>query len=259
MRAIGRMISINIETGTQTVLEEFVHRLGDKSETLPRLFKGPYLTVEGNAFYYVQENVQAGRKPPEAQIQMAPGVPPEKASLTQNHILRTAVPHSETLRATTDALYLVRADLMDSIKISNKFYGGYMGMPVSLSRDTTHIMFGGVIVRLADDKQIILDTLIQKFPKPEGTTACGFMDECFNPKFTEVAFRVTCDDGHNYVFDRMGVFDYTTNQFVILDTLLNLNNCQNPAYAPDGKRISFSSEGTLYFLKREVSRVENKD
>ncbi len=252
MRTIDRMISINVETGTQTLLEEFVHRVGDKSEKIPRIFKGPYLTVEGNAYYFVQENYQADKSPPKAKIQMAPGLPPDKAELTQNHILRAAIPRPGSHQDESDALYLVRADLKDSIRISNKYYEGYLGRPVSLSPDTMYIMFGGVIVRLADDKMIVLDTLIQNFPRPDGTKGCGFNNESFNPKFTEVAFTLSCDNGHNYIVNRIGVFDYITNTFTILDTLINLTNCYRPTYAPDGKRISFISEGELYFIKREI-------
>ena len=235
-----RMSTVNTRTGAQTVLEEFHHQMAAPDP--PRIFKGPYLTIEGNAYYRVEEEgVET--------IQMAPGLTQDKGSLQHNHILRTG----------TDVLYLVKADFMDSVKVSNKPYKPYMPPPMNLSPDQSHIMIGGVIVRLTDDEMILLDTLIEKFPRPEGTTECGFGSESFNPIYTEVAFRLSCDDGESYIFRRIGVFDYTTYQFTILDTLIGLSNCTRPAYAPDGKRISFISDGVLYIMNRELNHDEDNN
>lgn len=229
--SLNRLISVNIETGYQATLEEFIHKIANLSDP-PRFFKGPYLTVEGNAYYRVEEEGVE-------MIQMAPGLPREKATLKQNHILRTE----------NDSLYLVRADFKDSVKISGGPCTPSSGR--NLSFDRAYIMCKGVIVRLSDQQMIILDTVIEKFPKPEGTKGCGFGDESFNPLFPEVAFRLTCDDGHDYIIRRMGVFDYTTNELTFLDSLINLSNCYRPSYAPDGRRILFVSEGVLYFVNRE--------
>ncbi|MCP4705751.1 MAG: hypothetical protein GY865_14220 [candidate division Zixibacteria bacterium] len=165
---------------------------------------------------------------------------------------KTRASEEHFLRTGTDALYLVQIDQQDSIKISNKPYEGYMGLPMNLSSDRKYIMFGGNIVRLADDKLIILDTLSAVLDKPEGTFGCGFGSESFNPAASEVAFRLTCDDGHSVVVRRIGVFDYSTNEFTILDSVLGLSNCNRPAFSPDGKRISFISNGVLYIMVREI-------
>ena len=235
---IYRMITVDTETGAQTTLEEFTHKIGAPDP--PRMFKGPYLTVEGNAFYYVEEEKGQERG------QMAPGLPQDKASLEQNHILR----------AGNDALYLIRADSKDSLKVFNRPYKPYWGralqMRMHLTKDETQFMVDGVIVRLEDDKTVILDTLVRRLPKPEGATVCGSVQESFNPMFTEVALNLTCDDGHDVILDRIAVFDYTSYELAILDPLIGLTNCHRPAYAPDGKRISFVSDGVLYFLNREL-------
>lgn len=231
---LNRMVRMNVETGEQMILEEFTRQRGQRAKDIPRIFQGPYLTVEGNAYYHVEEQgVET--------VQMAPGLSPEKASPSLNHILR----------AGSDALYLVQVDYKDSVKISNKPYEPYMTLPMHVSPDRSHIMFGGVIVRLVDDELLILDTLIEKYPMPDQTDGCGFGSESFNPRFGEVAFSLSCDDGHSYVFRRIGVFDYATYQFTILDSLIDLNNCKRPRYAPDGKRLSFMSDGVLYVLNRE--------
>ena len=165
---------------------------------------------------------------------------------------KTRASEEHFLRTGTDALYLVQIDQKDSIKISNKPYKGYMGLPMNLSSDRKYIMFGGNIVRLADDKLIILDTLAVVLDKPEGTYGCGFGSESFNPVATEVAFRLGCGDGHSVAIRRIGVFDYSTNEFTILDSLLGLSNCGRPAYSPDGRRMSFISNGVLYIMVREI-------
>jgi hypothetical protein len=259
MRTIDRLITININTGISTLLEEFVHRIGDQSEKLAGVFKGPYLTLEGNAFYFVWENYDHGKQEHgPGTIEMAPELSGERASLQQNHILRTALPRGRSHVGESDALYLVRADYLDSIKISNKFYEGYLGRPVTLSSDTTHIMFGGTIVRLADDKTSSLDNFVQRLTRPEGTRVCGFVDESFNPVFPEVVFSLTCDDGHDYIVNRIGVFDYITGTLTILDSMINMTNCSRPIYAKDGRRIFFMSEGVFYYLNREVLYDEER-
>ncbi len=140
----------------------------------------------------------------------------------------------------------------DTVRISNRPYKPYMTLPMNLSPDRTHIMFGGTIVRLANDEVIVLDTLAAVLDRPEGTYVCGFGDETFNPAGPEVAFRLTCDDGHAKIVNRIGVFDYESHQFTILNGLIGIDNCWRPSLSPDGRRIAFVSEGELFFLVRVV-------
>lgn len=195
-------------------------------------------TVEGSVYYSQKSRISKAFSLVES---------PETSK--NDSIIRAGNEHF--LRTGTDALYFVQMDQKDSIKISNKPYEGYMGLPLNLSQDRKYIMFGGNIVRLEDDQLIILDTLAVVQDKPVGTFGCGFLDGDFNPVASEVTFRLSCDDGHSIVVDRIGIFDYSTNEFVFLDSLLGLSNCRRPAYSPDGKRISFISNGVLYFMVRE--------
>jgi len=233
---LDRMSLVIIETGGVQTLENIKH--GRWENHSPREFWGPFLTVEGNAFYYV--TVEGARS-----IQMAPSLPAAKATPEHNHIIR----------AGEDALYTVQVDFKDSTQIFNKRYGQHRWhhmIGVYLSKDRTHVISGGTITRLVDNKKIILDTLSIVQDKPEGTVVCGFGAVSLNPKFTEVAFRLSCDDGESYSIDRMGVFDYSTYEFTILDSLVGLSNCTRPTYAPDGMRMAFLSKGNVYILNREM-------
>jgi len=211
--------------------------LGQKSEGVT--FQGPYKTVEGTA-YYIEKRGDAKT------------VKLVSAAKTDRDESATTTQKNHTIHIGEDALYLVSTDLVDTTRISNRPYKPYMTLPMHLSPDRTRIMYGGTIVRLADDKIIILDTLAAIQEKPVGTDGCGFGDESFNPAGPEVAFNLSCDDGHSYIVDRMGVFDYETLQFTILDSLIGIDNCRRPIFSWDGRRIAFISGGNLFFLVREV-------
>jgi len=232
---------IDIKSGKEVILAEALVNTTLPLDELNNQLEIDKLkkTVEGTAYY----SQKTGTSKTFKLVESPEALKNDGKSRSGNeHFLRTG----------TDALYMVQINQKDSIKISNKRYEGYMGLPMHLSPDRKYIMFGGNIVRLADDKLIILDTLATVLDKPEGTFGCGFGSESFNPAASEVAFRLTCDDGHSVVVRRIGVFDYSTNEFTILNPLLGLNNCSRPAYSPDGRRISFISNGVLYFMVREI-------
>jgi len=222
-----RLVAVDITTGETKLLEQYKYGSRDKKTESARTFRGPLKSVEGVAYYY------QGNKAGERAVMWPPD---GKVELGQQHELRTG----------QDGLYLVSLDGEDSTRISNKPYRAYMNLPMHLSPDRTHIMFGGNIVRLKDDRLIILDTLSQLKPYPPGTQGCGFGSESFSPANPEVTFRLTCDDGHNYALSRIGIYNYETFQFSLFDTLLTTSRAFEPAFSPDGRHMVFDAHGVLY-------------
>ncbi len=87
--------------------------------------------------------------------------------------------------------------------------------------------------------------------RPDGTVGCGISGDLFNPKFPELVFDVGCDNGIDYVVNRVGTYNYETNVFMILDPLVRLAKCSSPACCPDGKKIALLSQGRVYIVYRE--------
>ena len=88
---------------------------------------------------------------------------------------------------------------------------------------------------------------------PEGTLVCGFNREALNPNIPEALFWLSCDDGVNYIVNRIGTFDYHNMQFTILDTLIGIENCQSPIYDHKGKNIAFLANRNIYIIIRGES------
>ena len=232
-----RLVNYNVETGEQTVLMECAKRRGYPLEPGQSWIEGPYLTLEGNAYYYIEKD---GVK----QLHLVQSSLKEKVLPENNHIYRRTGSYSPN---TGGDVYVVRADLKDSVRAFERSYSDSVRSP-----NRSHIITGGVITRLADSSLIIMDSLIGEYP--EGTVQCGFIRTSLNPRAPEALFCVSCDDGQEldaYYVDRIGTFNYVTNEFTILDTLIGIDNGMAPTYAPDGKNIAFFANGKLYIIKRE--------
>ncbi len=231
-----RLTNFNINTGERTVLAECVRRRGYQPKPEQTWVEGPYLTLEGNAYYYVEKD--GGRQLHLVQSAYKEQVLPEK-----NHIYRRTGSYSPE---TGGDVYVVRADLKDSIRAFDRSYSDSVRSP-----NRSHILMRGVITRLADSSLIIMNSLIGEYP--EGTVGCDFPWASLNPRATEALFCVSCDDGQEldpYIVNRIGTINYATNEFTILDTLIGIDNGMAPTYAPDGRNIAFFANGKLYIIKR---------
>jgi hypothetical protein len=201
---------------------------------------GPWLTVEGNVYY-------------------STNIDPKKGALARGELVfprgrygqkgDTVIPTEDHIFSWgEDGLYLVRCDLKDSLKIAPRPYREIHWLP-ALSPDKSRYILGGTIFRFADSTYVVLDTMLGE--KPKGTLGCGFLDNAFNPRFPEVIFNVSCDDGVSYDVSRVGFYNIQSNELSFVDPLIGINQCELPAYNPDGRRLALCSQGKVYIIYRE--------
>jgi hypothetical protein len=230
--SIFKVVHINLESGQATVLDECVLGFGPKRTSWS--LNGPYRSVQGNAYYIREENKI---EIPKFIVSSAGRSPETTSAFAEDHILRWG----------GDGLYQVAADAKDSTLIFQKPDKGFPGGTLNEKRD--YLVNGGTLLRLKDSRVIVLDTMIGE--RPVGTDGCGIIFEVFNPVFCELVFEISCDNGLDYVFDRVGTYNYETGLFTIIDPLAKLTECSSPACCPDGKKIAFLSRGRVYIVYRE--------
>jgi hypothetical protein len=215
-------------------------------------FEGPYLSLEGNAYYLIRtltgrsKEISNGRGTAAETIDEAHWILPDKApALGDNHFIRWYL---------KTGLYEIALTGNDSIRIAPTPFR-HVGPFAAVSPDRSYVMNGGTMIKTADSMCIVLDTI--PIERPEGVVACDFGRVSFNPnpKSREVLFELTCDgnypSGAEFVLDKIGTFNYTTYEFTILDTLIGIEGCAAPVYAPDGKKIAFLAHYKAYIIYRE--------
>ena len=230
---------IDVNTGQTRVIEEyFRHRPPIKSGDIA--IDGPLLTIEGNAYYVVKNFTDGFKQTPGRYVRASVDDPRlfNNGNKAENHILRW----------TGTGLYKINLAGTDSTRLCDQPYPD-MRKPTDISFDDSHIVNGGLIVRLTDHVNIVLDTI--RYDERPSPAVCGFNPITFNPAGTELVFHIECDDGHQVLAEMIGTFDYSTFEFRILDRELGLTNCTTPAYAPDGRKIALLSQGVLYIVYRE--------
>lgn len=217
-------------------------------------FEGPFLSLEGNAYYMIKTCTGSSKETPDGRGRGAETIDeahwffPDKApALEDNHFIRWYL---------EEGLYEIALTGNDSTRIAPSPFG-HIGPFAAVSPDRSYVINGGTIIRTEDSTCIVLDTI--PIERPDGVVACGFGRVSFNPnlKSTEVLFELTCDgnypSGAEFVVNRIGTFDYTTYEFTILDTLIGIESCAAPVYAPDGREIAFldNDDYKAYIIYRE--------
>jgi WD40-like Beta Propeller Repeat len=229
-----RLSIIDIDDGTETILKENTRDVYSPVSEDTVQFEGPFLTLEGNPYYQITDETGGLRLviPQSKYKQNSKAI-----SLPENHVLHWG----------KDGLYLVKADFSDSTRLAPKPYPTVADAP-AINLDRSYIMVGGTIERLADSVIIILDTLVKDGPpKAQG---CGFHFGSFNPAAAEVLFEIGCPREETFIGNKIGTFDYLSNRVTILDTLVGIDNCTFPVYAPDGRRIAFIADRQAYIIFR---------
>jgi len=237
---------VDIHTGQETTVTEWQ----SVSRAVGNIYyEGPFLTLERNAYYLKKTHTGHRRQIPLGWTAETIDEPhwffPDKSlSFEQNHFIHW---HA-------DGLYLVNLDHTDSISpVVSPHPGG--AMTAAISPDTSYVFMGDRLIRVTDSAEINVNDFAGE--PPDGTFGCGFMFLSFNPKTTEILFNQTCDgespSGGEYVIDRIGTFNYSTDEFIILDTVIGIQNCTAPVYAPDGKKIAFldNDDYKAYIICRE--------
>lgn len=235
MNTDERLILIDISSGVTRIIHEFKTSPGYREIPGKTTSSGPYETVEGNKFYLFTTYKAEGGK---TVVERRSFLDNKAETLKNNHILRWGA----------DGLYKVRLDETDSVWLANKPFQ-YMGAKQAISTDFSFAMDGGQLFNLRDSSIIVLDTLIGT--PPPSTYACGIIWFSFNPVANEVVFTITCDDGHNYIVDRIATFDCETLELSIIDSLIGIENCAAPSFSPDGRRIAFIANNKAFILTRQ--------
>ncbi|MEA1980712.1 MAG: hypothetical protein U9N54_07040, partial [candidate division Zixibacteria bacterium] len=126
---------------------------------------------------------------------------------------------------------------------------GWKGAVAVLSKIDNFIVTSHYLINL-DNNQIID---IEKFSgiSPENTIGCSFSGPSFNPHYPEILFNQSCEDEDRVILERVSIFNYSLNEFIILDEILNLSNCNVANYHPNGNIISLISENRIYIIYRE--------
>ncbi|MEW5995495.1 MAG: hypothetical protein AB1744_14020 [Candidatus Zixiibacteriota bacterium] len=212
-------------------------------------FEGPFLSLEGNAYYMIKTCTGRSKEIPLGRTAETVDEPhwffPDKApAVEDNHFVRW----------NADGLYLVNLDQTDSICPVVSPHPGAACWQIVKS-DMSYVFIRNRLIRVADSAEINVYDFAGA--RPSGTFGCGFMWVSFNPETTEILFNQTCDgnypSGGEFVVDRIGTFNYATNEFTILDTLIGISSCTAPVYAPDGRKIAFldNDDFKAYIIYRE--------
>ncbi len=230
---ISDKVMINVYDGTERTAQDFFQELVSDEASDIVDFDSPRRTVEGNLCF--RTYTRSGRA----------------KYLTYKPSRRKAVVSTQASdhypRWGTDALYLVRVDGSDSVRFARKPYEHMPRSPV-VSKDLRYVLMGGTLQRLSDSIYIVLDTMIKELPAR--TEVCGFVLGSFNESVSEILLQLSCDDGHMYVVNSIGVFNLLSNKLTIIDPIISKSNCTSPRYSPDGRKIAFLSEGKLFILER---------
>jgi len=236
VNSIKRLSTIDVTLKIEVPLHNFNTFFGYREVEGYSTYAGPFKSVEGNS-YYTQTQYSSSRG---NQIFIARSFDESRTTTIEN---------DHFLRWSDSGLYKVRVDQTDSTWLANKPFLQMGPRPVA-SMDFTYAVDGGQLFRLTDSTLVSIDTLL--YPYPAKTIECGIVWNSFNPVASELAFTITCDDGENYIVNRIATLDCETLELTVIDSLIGISNCAAPSFSPDGRRIAFMANQKAYILTREI-------
>ena len=226
----------DVNTGAITLLENYVRRPFGQPQ-IERYSVGPFRTIEGGLYY-----VGIWGKENQTVIKIDNPKEAEKKALSEEHFVRYG----------EDGVYLVNGTFTDSTRLGPK-PAKYTPMPPIVSPDLAYVIRRGILLRFADSLRININLMLTLIP--EGTEYCAVSSPKFNPTQTEVLFMQDCwkedHESGDIEKEMVAIFDYSTRELTVIDTLIELENCAVPTYDPTGQRIALRSGGKAYILHRE--------
>jgi hypothetical protein len=245
--ALYQLVVYDIATGSSRIVEQFwrtAWTLMPGSES----FDGPYLTLDGNA-YYVSTSVRGLTEGDPDDIRRSRVFETKHLPLVSSKSALDALESSHLQVWGESGLYLVSWAGTDSTLLCRQQFSQVARLRVAASADGSLVFNHGKLVR-----RLLGDTIdVREYAGslPPNTHSCSFLDVSFNPRREELLFQHYCEGDDPYVVFRAATFDVATLTFALLDTLAGIDNCEFPAYAPNGRMIALLSSNRGYIVWRE--------
>jgi len=230
----------DIDSGSKTIIQE-VWRTRSSLQPGKTCYQGPFLTLEGNAYYestYITGDTLGGESPSTRLLTELKSFSTDKQALRNDHILRRG----------DGGLYKVSLGDSDSILIMPK-PDTYRSFFSAVRADGLYVADGCYLHGVQDGTRIRLDTL--NISKPPSAIICGFSYVSFNSHGTELLGIYYCEDSDKVVMETLCAFNYSTGKITDLGSLLGLEGGIAPVYSPDGRKIALTAEGKAYIIVRE--------
>lgn len=235
-----QLLHIDLQTGEKEILREYTRPLLGEKSNEPS-FRGPLKTVEGNLYCRLENDTRREAIFPKSKY--------------KNHQKTILAEENHFLTWGDDGVYKVTTDFSDSIRLGPKPYS-HIPLPPTYNNGLSYVIYNGKLLRFSDSTVIDINSYLTYIP--QNTKYCGATFPQFNPTGDEIVFNQNCygedENNNDYETDMVGIFNIESKKITMLDTLINLQACQAPSYAPDGLKIALLSDRKVYIIYREPNK-----